>query len=85
MSPDAVLYVACCLAGLVGLFHVNMTHWRRRAVWWAWTLVAFAILWEVISAARYGAPGFPSVGWVLMPGLALGWWGQAWVARKKRQ
>lgn len=68
-----ISYIAICLAVMVSIFGLQTGRHRhaRGCHYWGFTALAFACGWEAIDCWKYGAPGFPSSRWVLMPALLL--------------
>lgn len=82
-----LFYAGCCLGGIYAVFHLQRYRHTKGdcSPYCAYTLVAFALGWELIDAWKYGAPGFPSSRWLLVPMLtfSFGWEAMAdWRSRR---
>lgn len=82
-----LFYSACCAGAMYAIFHLQRYRHSRGdcSPFCAYTLLLIGIGWELIDAWKYGAPGFPSSRWLLLPILAFsfGWEAIAdWRTRK---
>lgn len=82
-----LFYIACCACAIYAIFHLQRYRHIRGACspYCAYTLVAFAIGWELIDAWQRGAPGFPSSRWLLIPMLMFSFGWEAWTDWRTRK
>jgi hypothetical protein len=90
VSADLIarlFYAACCLAAIYAIFHLQRYRHLKGdcSPYCAYTLVAFAIAWEMIDAWKFGAPGFPSSRWLLVPMLTFSFGWEAWMDLRQRR
>lgn len=67
----AILYTAMCGVVILAAFWLQSYRHRasRACIYWSYSLLAFAMAWEIIDTWQRGAPGFPASRWFLV--LAL--------------
>lgn len=69
MMVAQIIYITLCLLAMGAIFHVQ--EYRSSSLWWAYTILTFGLGWEAIDAWKYGAPGWPSSRWVMVPSLTI--------------
>lgn len=63
-----LLYSAMCATVIAAAFWLQAhRHLRAKAcIYWAYSLLVFALMWEIIDAWQSGPPGFPASRWALV-------------------
>lgn len=63
-----LLYTALCATAIAAAFWLQAhRHFRAKAcIYWSYSLLEFALVWEGIDTWLSGPPGFPASRWALL-------------------
>lgn len=66
-----VVYIAVCAATLYAILHLQRYRFLKDGCgpFCAFTLLSWGVVWEGVDCWLFGAPGFPSSRWLIMPSL----------------